>query len=103
MEDPISNKEYETSVEGMKTWCANETAGGLGMLYAGLGFVVMMVIFSAIATVLSLVVGFSIPMWAWVLVVLLSLFWAFGGWMHGEELQQEYTEEFEPDTDVQLP
>jgi len=103
MKDPISNNEYETSVEGMKTWAANETSGGLGLLYAGLGFVVMMILFSAVIVILSLVSGISIPMWIWVLVVLLSMFWAFGGWKHGEDIQDDYEKEIDPETDIHLP
>jgi hypothetical protein len=88
-QDPISNREYEDSLEGFKLWADTEFPHGLPFLYAGVGFVTIGLLFSLVAVVASWLTGISIPNWGWVAISTLSLLWAHGGWIHGQDARDD--------------
>ncbi|MFD1570320.1 MULTISPECIES: hypothetical protein [Haloferacaceae] len=88
-QDPVSNREYEDSLEGFKLWADTELPHGLPFLYAGVGFVTIGLVFSIAAVVGTWLTGLSIPSWGWAAIPILSLFWAHGGWIHGQDARDD--------------
>lgn len=92
-QDPVSKREYEDSIEGFKHWAENELPHGLPLLYAVVGFVTITSLFTIVSTVISWLTTFSMPMWGWVVIAILGVFWAQGGWTHGQEAQDDLNKE----------
>jgi len=95
VEDPISGNKYEETIEGVKQWGATELDHGLPLVYAFMGFTINLLLGMAILVVVNFLVGFSVPGWVGVVVLVWSVFSAFGGWKHGEKEQQEIDVETE--------
>lgn len=89
MEDPVSGREYEPSINGIKRWAANELPYGVPLLYGLTGFAVITTLIYGLLTASAWALNFTVPSWVYVGIVLLGLFWAFGGWQHGQEAESE--------------
>jgi hypothetical protein len=89
MQDPVSGRDYEPSINGIKRWAAHELPHGVPLLYALVGFAVISVLFYSIASVIAWAFGWAFPAWGYVAIAILGIFWAFGGWQHGQEAQNE--------------
>ena len=96
MQDPVSGRTYEPTIDGMKRWAANELPHGLPLLYAITGFVAIAIIASVGLWFVELVFAWSAPQWAPILVLGLGVFWAFGGWQHGVEAEEGVVVDAEP-------
>jgi hypothetical protein len=88
-QDPISGKEYEQSIEGIKRWAANELPYGVPLLYGLVGFAVITTLIYGVLSATAWVLNWSVPSWVYVGIVILGIFWAFGGWQHGQEAESE--------------
>jgi hypothetical protein len=97
-EDPISGREYEQSIEGIKRWAAHELPYGVPLLYALVGFAVITTLIYSLVSAAAWVLSWTVPAWVPVVICVLGIIWAFGGWQHGEEAESE----LELDTDDQF-
>lgn len=88
-EDPISGQEYEQSIEGIKRWAAHELPYGVPLLYALVGFAVITTLIYSLVSAAAWVLNWTVPGWAYIVICVLGLFWAFGGWQHGQEAESE--------------
>ncbi len=89
MKDPISEREYEETIDGFKRWAANELPHGVPLLYAIVGFVTISVFLYTGLFLATLLFGLNPPGWANIMILFLGLFWAFGGWQHGIEAEND--------------
>lgn len=96
MRDPISGSDYDPSITGIKRWAACELQHGVPLLYALVGFAVIVTLIYGLLTIAGWALGWTIPTWGHVVVGILGIFWAFGGWQHGVEAEDEL--EFEDTT-----
>lgn len=94
-EDPISGREYEQSIEGIKRWAAHELPYGVPLLYALVGFAVITTLIYSLVSAAAWVLSWTVPAWVPVVICVLGIIWAFGGWQHGEEAESEL--ELDPD------
>jgi hypothetical protein len=91
--DPISNREYEQSIEGFKIWAEHELPHGLPLLYAVVGFVTISSLFTVAVATFAWLTAFSVPTWGWAVIPTFGLIWAHGGWIHGRKAQVDIPEE----------
>lgn len=89
VEDPISGRQYEQSIDGVKRWAANELPYGVPLLYGAVGFAVIITLIYSLLSATAWLLGWSIPGWAYIVIAVLGLVWAFGGWQHGQEAESE--------------
>lgn len=97
-EDPISGREYEQSIEGIKRWAAHELPYGVPLLYALVGFAVITTLIYSLVTAAAWALNWTVPGWASIAIFAIGIFWAFGGWQQGEEAESK----LELDRDSQI-
>lgn len=96
MQDPVSGRNYEPTIDGIKRWAANELAHGLPLLYAIVGFVTIATIATVGLWFVEFAFAWSTPQWTPILVLGLGVFWGFGGWQHGVEAEKDVEVETGP-------
>lgn len=89
MQDPVSGRQYEPSINGIKRWAANELPYGVPLLYGLVGFAVITTLVYGLLSAAAWLFSWTVPGWVSVGIVILGLIWAFGGWQHGQEAESE--------------
>lgn len=101
-EDPISGKQYEESIDGLKRWAANELPHGVPLLYAVVGFAVITTLLYIGVTLGAWIFSWTIPGWTYIAILVLGVFWAFGGWQHGIMAEEDLEINQEPFDEIDL-
>lgn len=96
MQDPVSGRDYKTTVSGLQRWAAKELPYGVPLLYAIVGFVAIATIASVALAVIEFALNWSAPVWTPIAVLCLGVFWAFGGWQHGVKAEAQLDVDAEP-------
>jgi hypothetical protein len=89
MEDPVSGEKYNESIGGMKQWATNEVPYGLPFVYAILGFTAITGMATVGLMLTPVLFSWAAPVWSPILILVLGVVWAFGGWQHGVREENE--------------
>jgi hypothetical protein len=87
IKDPISGRQYEQSITGIKQWAAKEVPHGVPLLYSLTGFAVIIIILYTMLATRAFIFGKSTPAWIHAGILCIGIFWGFGGWQHGCEVK----------------
>lgn len=96
MQDPISGREYEQTLEGFLKWASNELPYGVPLLYAVVGFVTITALATLALNIGGLIFQWTPSEWSYVVVLAMGVLWSYGGWLHGVEAESELDTEAEP-------